>query len=229
MAWTRNLPHAASIKHCRWFSGHLLGEPGREKDAAAFRRLGDQLSGLEKKEMSRRKGGSKRRETTFSIDGQKIKDLRISLGLTQAEFVGTTMCVDVLQEAETEGPCYGGDPKASAKWLKLTARRSLSKRAPVKADNSLFLGLVGFLDRRVGHAASSSIRKPRFVTERDIERITGRKRQTLRKTAISVEVFLSIGSAARFFTTSTEFGQSFALGASRTVARGPATANRTQK
>ena len=50
--WMRDLAKrflSASIEHCRWFSGHLLGEPGRERDAFAFRKLGDQLSRLEKR------------------------------------------------------------------------------------------------------------------------------------------------------------------------------------
>ncbi len=64
--WKRTLDHyewhgkttflAASIEHCRWFSGHLLGELGREKDAAAFKKLGDALTRLEKKARRRARG-----------------------------------------------------------------------------------------------------------------------------------------------------------------------------
>lgn len=93
--WKRTLDHhewhrqktflAASIQHCRWFSGHLSGEPGREKDAFAFRKLGEQLSRLEKKEQARRRGRDDRqiaakaagRPRNKAVNGSVLRKFRL--------------------------------------------------------------------------------------------------------------------------------------------------------
>jgi hypothetical protein len=96
--WKRTLDHyewhgktaflAASIEHCRWFSGHLLGEPGRETDAIAFRKLGGELTRLEKKEQARRRGhdGSQitkgaGRPPNKLVDGTALRDFRLLFDL----------------------------------------------------------------------------------------------------------------------------------------------------
>jgi hypothetical protein len=93
--WKRMLNHyewhgsktflAASIEHCRWFSSYLLGVPGRNEDAAAFRKLGAQLSRLEKKEQARRLGRDDGeivtkgagRPPNKSVNGTVLRDFRL--------------------------------------------------------------------------------------------------------------------------------------------------------
>jgi hypothetical protein len=93
---------AASIKHAEWLGRDLLGEPGREADAATFRQLGIDLARLEKKALATSGKHAGRGKTTFYVNGQKIKDLRRGIPLSQIEFIGKACSPDLLQKAENE-------------------------------------------------------------------------------------------------------------------------------
>ena len=129
---------AASIKHAEWLGRDLLGEPGREADAATFRQLGIDLARLEKRALAPPGKHAGRGKTTFYVNGQKIKDLRRGIPLTQIEFIGKACSPDLLQKAENENLATDKTLTAICKRFSLNGVRITAgelKKTQNQADN----------------------------------------------------------------------------------------------
>jgi len=126
---------AASIKHAEWLGRDLLGEPGREADAATFKHLGIDLARLERRALAPQ---VRRQKTTFYVNGQKIKELRQSVPLTQIELMGKESWLDLLQKAENHNLATDRTLSAICRKLSLNGVKITPaelKKTPHQADN----------------------------------------------------------------------------------------------